>query len=82
MIKYQLVGEIEDKERLFPLLPFLDFEKSIGEVEKDTKKIKESDSLQQAWKVSLKKGINKIYSSVEDKIQRKKLRKLDIIKIK
>jgi GWxTD domain-containing protein len=44
--------------------------------------IKEGYSLSEMIKVPLEKGTNKIYFSLRDNIQQKRLRKLDIVKIK
>ena len=44
--------------------------------------IKEGSSLTEIVIVPLEKGTNKIYFSVRDKIQQRRLRKLDILKIK
>jgi len=46
------------------------------------KNITESYSIPEKITIPLEKGTNKIYFSVRDKIQQKRLRKLDIIKIK
>jgi len=44
--------------------------------------IKEGYSLRETIRIPLEKGTNKIYFSLRDTIQQKRLRKLDIIKIK
>jgi len=51
-------------------------------VENLKKNIKEGHSLTESMMIPLEKGTNKIYFSVRDKIQQKRLRKLDILKIK
>ncbi len=35
MVKYQWIGQIEDDESLAKILPFLDYEKSLGKIEKN-----------------------------------------------
>jgi GWxTD domain-containing protein len=45
-------------------------------------KIDGGDSIVESITIPLEKGTNKVYFSVQDKIQRQRLRKLDIIKIK
>ena len=143
LAKYQWIGEIEKDESQLLLLPFLDYSKSIGKIEKDKegnytvicsfeipfraidyreensqyvydlelsieaknvelkstfrekkelrksfspknlrKNIREGYSINEIITVPLEKGTNKIYFSVQDKIKQKRLRKLDIIKIK
>ena len=142
-IKYQRIGEIEQDESLPQILPFLDYSKSIGKIEKGKngnyattcffeipfrainfeqendhyvydlelsvesnnmeqggtfgakKKIREKLSLENLKKnikeghilteymmIPLEKGTNRIYFSLRDNIQQKRLRKLDVIKIK
>ena len=51
-------------------------------LEKLRKSIKERYSLNEKIKVPLDKGTNEIYFSLPDRIQQKRLRKLNIIKIK
>ncbi len=143
LVKYQWVGDIEKEESLPLILPFLDYSKSIGKIEKDMqgnysvicsfdipfnaihyreennryvydlelgievknvesksifrekkeigerltfenlkKNITEGYSVNEEITIPLEKGTNKIYFSVLDRIQQKRLRKLDIIKIK
>jgi len=143
LAKYQWIGEIEKDESSFKVLPFLDYAKSLGSIEKDKKGnyavdcffdiplgnigfreqngnyeynidmnikvenvatkgayqekrekkdslslenlqryIKEEYSLRETIRIPLEKGTNKIYFSLMDTIQQKRLRKLDIIKIK
>ena len=142
-IKYQRIGEIEQDESWPQILPFLDYSKSIGKIEKgkngnyattcyfeipfrainfekendhyvydlelsvesnnmeqggtfgakkeirekisleDLKKnIKERHTLREYMMIPLEKGMNRIYFSLRDNIQQKRLRKLDIIEIK
>ncbi|MDH7513757.1 MAG: GWxTD domain-containing protein [Clostridiales bacterium] len=143
LLKYQWIGEIVKDESLPQILPFLDYSKSIGKLEKSregntslpcffdipfrsitygetdnqltydlelsvevrnvefkgtyTEKkeireglslerlassIKEGSSLTESLTVPLEKGTNTIYFSLFDKTQQKRLRKLEIIKIK
>jgi len=143
LIKYQWIGEIEKDESAPEILPFMDYSKSIGKIEKDKegnyavaclfevpfsaigyrkenrhyvydlelsieakyiesnssygekkdikerlspeelrKNIKVRLSLSEMIKIPLEKGTNKIYFSLRDNIQQKRLRKLDIIRIK
>jgi len=143
MIKYQWIGELEKDESSPRMLPFLDYVKGLGKIEKDKKEnysvdclfeiplgnirfreengryeyhidlgikvenveskgsyhekkeireslslenlrknIKEGYSLREKIKIPLERGTNKIYFSLRDNIQQKRLRKLDIIKIK
>jgi len=51
-------------------------------LEKLRKSIKEGYSLEEKIKVPLGKGTNRIYFSLRERIQQKRLRKLDLIKIK
>lgn len=142
-IKYQRIGEIERDESLPQILPFLDYSKSVGKIEKGQngnyatscffeipfraihferenghyvydlelsvesnnmeqggtfgakKEIRENLSLENLKKnireghvltaqmmIPLEKGTNRIYFSLRDNIQQKRLRKLDVIKIK
>jgi GWxTD domain-containing protein len=142
-IKYQWIGEIEQDESLPHILPFLDYSKSIGKIEKGKngnyattcffeipfrainfgkendhyvydlelsveannveqggtfgakkeireklsfenlkKNIKEGHILIEYMMIPLEKGTNQIYFSLHDNIQQKRLRKLDVIKIK
>ncbi len=143
IVKYQWIGEIEEKESLLSALSFLDYSKSIGKIEKNKeghhtvtcffeipfrtisygkendhylydlelgveannvefkstyeekkeiseeltpenfkKNIKEGNSLTEHMTIPLEKGTNKVYFSLRDKIQQKRLRKLEIIRIK
>ncbi|UCC40459.1 MAG: GWxTD domain-containing protein [Candidatus Aminicenantes bacterium] len=143
MVKYQWIGEIEKDESLTKILPFLDYEKSFGKIEKSEeenysvncifeipfgaisykkengiyaydlelslevkyfelkstygekkeikerlsaeklkKNIKEGLSLTEMIMIPLEKGTNEIYFSLRDNILQKRLRKLEIIKIK
>jgi GWxTD domain-containing protein len=143
LVKYQWIGEIEKDESLPQILPFLDYSKSIGKIEKSVegnyavtcffevpfraisfgeendyyvydlelsieannvelnstygerkelreklslenlkKNIKEGYSLTEEIIIPLEKGTNKIYFSLRDKLQQKRLRKLEIIRIK
>ncbi len=142
-IKYQRIGEIEQDESMPQILPFLDYSKSVGKIEKDKngnytttcffeipfraisfeqknddffydlvlsiesnnmeqggtfgakkeirenlslenikKNIKEGHILREYMMIPLEKGTNRIYFSLHDNIQQKRLRKLDVIKIK
>ena len=143
LAKYQWIGEIEKDKSSPQILPFLDYSKALGKIEKDKngnytvdcffdipmgnirfreengqyeytidlsikvenvetkssyqekkekkdnlslenlkRNIKEGYSLRETIKIPLEKGTNKIYFSIRDTIQQKRLRKLDIIKIK
>lgn len=143
LVKYQWIGEIEKDESLLHILPFLDYSKSIGKLEKSQegnytipcffdipfgaigygkendhyfcdielsvgvnnvelkstyeekkeirekltvenlkKNIKGGYSLKESMIIPLEKGTNRIYFSIRDKIQQRRLRKLDILKIK
>ena len=143
MIKYQLIGEKEKSKSSPGILPFLDYSKALGKIEKDKqenysvdcffeiplrnirfreqngqyeysidlsikventetkssfqekkeirksfsfenlkKNIQEGYSADEMIRIPLEKGTNKIYFSLRDNIQQKRLRKLDIIKIK
>ncbi len=143
MVKYQWIGEIEKGESQTEILPFLDYEKSFGKIEKSAegnyavncifeipfrvinyqkengvyaydlglsvevknielkstyeekkevrdqlseehliRNIKERLSLTEMIMIPLEKGTNKIYFSLRDNILQKRLRKLEIIKIK
>ncbi len=142
-IKYQRIGEIEQDESLPQILPFLDYSKSIGKIEKGKngnyattcffeipfrvinfekendhyvydlelsvesnnmeqggtfgakrdireklslenlkKNIKKGQILTEYMRIPLEKGTNRIYFSLRDNIQQKRLRKLDVIKIR
>jgi GWxTD domain-containing protein len=142
-IKYQKIGEIEQDESWPQILPFLDYSKSIGKIDKGKngnysticyfeiplnaisfeekddqyvchlelsvesnnmeqggtfgakkeireqlslnrlkKNIKEGQILTEHMMIPLEKGTNRIYFSLRDNIQQKRLRKLDVIKIK
>ena len=143
LIKYQLTGEIEKEESSPKILPFLDYSKWLGKIEKSdqenytvdcffdipysavnykkindlytynleisikVKNIEEKSSYQEKKQIKgmmsmaelkqlinqgssinekitipLEKGTNKIYFSVRDNVHLKRLRKLDIVKIK
>lgn len=143
MVKYQWIGEIETDSHLPIILPFLDYEKSFGKIEKSKEgnytascifdipfgainyrekngtyiydldlsievknvelksiyqakkevrdelpeehlkiNIKEGLSLTEMIVIPLEKGTNEIYFSLRDDILQKRLRKLEIIKIK
>jgi len=143
LVKYQWIGEVEKDESLPIILPFLDYEKSFGKIEKSKegnyaidclfeipfraisykeensqyvydvelsievknielksafvekkdmkarlsletlkKNIKQGLSLTENIMIPLEKGTNEIYFSLRDNIQQKRLRKLEIIKIK
>ena len=143
MVKYQWIGEIEKDESLPEILPFLDYEKSFGKIDKSKegnygvdcifripfgainyqiengiyaynlelsievknvelkstygekkeirerlsperlkRNIKERLSLTDMIMIPLEKGTNKIYFSLRDNIIQKRLRKLEVIKIK
>lgn len=143
MVKYQWIGEIEKGESLTKILPFLDYEKSFGKIEKSDegnyavdcifgipfgainfrkengfyaydlelsvevknielkstytgkkeirerlseeplkRNIQEGLSLTEMIVIPLEKGTNEIYFSLRDNVIQKRLRKLDIIKIK
>lgn len=143
MAKYQWIGQIETDESLAKILPFLDYEKSLGKIEKSKEEnytvdcifeiafgainylkedslyaydlelsieikynelksthrekkeireqlsaenlkrnIKEGLSLTDKITIPLEKGTNRIYFSVQDNVSHKRLRKLEIIKIK
>lgn len=143
LVKYQWVGEITRDESMPKILPFLDYSKSFGKIEKDkhsnhtvdcmfkipfgaigylkendylvydlelgveaqyselgsayaekkeimnalsTEKIrnniKQGRTITESILIPLEKGTNRVYFSVRDKVRKKRLRKLDIIKIK
>ena len=143
MVKYQWIGEIEKEESMTKILPFLDYEKSFGKIEKSDKEnykvdcifgipfgtinyrkengiyaydlelsvevknielkstykgekeirerlseeslirnIKEGFSLTEMIVIPLEKGRNEVYFSLRDNALQKRLRKLDIIKVK
>jgi len=143
LVKYQWIGEIEKDESQPKILPFLDYSKYMGQVEKDKqgnytidcffeipfssinykkeidqyfydlelsvatnnledksaykekkeikgnlslenlkKNLKEAASLKEKMMIPLERGTNKIYFSVRDNIQQKRLRKLNMVKIK
>jgi len=143
MTKYQWIGETEKSETSLGILPFLDYSKSLGRIEKDKqdnysvdcffeiplrnigfqeqnglyeysidlsikvestetkssfqekkemrkslsfeslkKNIQEGYSVGEIIRIPLEKGTNKIYYTLRDNIKQKRLRKLDIIKIK
>ncbi len=142
-IKYQRIGEVEQDESWPQILPFLDYSKSFGKIEKGKngnyettgffeipfraihfeekddhyiydlelsvesnnleqggtfgakkeikgrlslenlkKHIKEGHILTEYLMIPLEKGTNRIYFSLRDNIQQKRLRKLDVITIK
>jgi len=143
MVKYQWIGEIEKDESLTKILPFLDYEKSFGKIEKSKegnysvscifeipfgsinyqkedgiyaydleliievknielkstyrekketrerlseehlkRNIKEGFSVTETIMIPLEKGTNEIYFSLRDNVIQKRLRKLEIVKIK
>ncbi len=143
MAKYQWIGQVEDDESRAKILPFLDYKKFLGTIEKSEeenyvvdcifeipfgamgylkeagsyaydlelsieakhvelkgayrekkeingrlsaetleKNIKEGLSLTERITIPLEKGTNRIYFSVQDNVAQKKLRKLEIIKVK
>jgi len=143
MIQFQRIGEIEEDESLPQILPFLDYSKALGQLEKNGKdnytiecffeipigtlrfrkenekyvydielsvkvenietkstfeqkkelspslslddlrtSIKERHIISEAINVPLEKGANNIYFSLRDNIRRRRLRKLETIRIK
>ncbi|MFQ6109657.1 MAG: GWxTD domain-containing protein [Candidatus Aminicenantales bacterium] len=143
LVKYQWVGEITMDEASPKILPFLDYSKSFGKIEKDKQgnhsvecffeipfgavgylkendhyiydlalgveakyteigssyrekteikdrlsseqiraNIKQGRTIAEAILIPLEKGTNRVYFSVRDNVRQKRLRKLDIIKIK
>jgi GWxTD domain-containing protein len=143
MIQFQRIGEIEEDESSPQILPFLDYSKALGQLEKDGKdnytiecffeipmgtlqfrkendgyvydivlsvnvknmetkgsfeqkkeikkslplkdlrtQIKDRHVLREVINVPLEKGANNIYFSLRDNIRQRRLRKLEIIRIK